>query len=361
TEERSREPPAWFAINIDEESNDLLQLSREANSFFPQQLNRDLLQLSEDEADLDLDNLVDSPNSGDVLNPLDVITALFLCSDGFVQQEMALKMSMCQFSVPLLLPNSDTQQCTLMLWAMRDIVKKYRPQSLSESKGFIEERIVLSELPLVSFVRLGECSLSKSEVLNKLLTYSQQCHDTFVHRNMECGDSPRRISNGLTEISWYLPCGNKNIDLFAEPVAVANLRGDITSFETQFSFLCQTSAAVFVFFDDLDTQHRLLTNQQKAQIFLVGNHQSKSLRLDALKKVATELNLTKSNIILKTKQMNDADFVKNLRDTVRNVVENPRTRMQVEQMAGIARGLGMVVDEDFPECQRAKRNADAKC
>ncbi|KAM3868422.1 NAD-capped RNA hydrolase NUDT12 [Diretmus argenteus] len=50
TEERSREPPAWFAINIDEESNDLLQLSREANSFFPQQLNRDLLQLSEDEA-----------------------------------------------------------------------------------------------------------------------------------------------------------------------------------------------------------------------------------------------------------------------------------------------------------------------
>ncbi|KAM3857809.1 up-regulator of cell proliferation-like [Diretmus argenteus] len=308
---------------------------------------------------LDLDNLVNSPNSGDVLNPLDVITALFLCSDGFVQQEMALKMSMCQFSVPLLLPNSDTQQCTLMLWAMRDIVKKYRPQSLSESKGFIEERIVLSELPLVSFVRLGECSLSKSEVLNKLLSNSQQYHDTFVHRNMECGDSPRRISNGLTEISWYLPCGNKNIDLFAEPVAVANLRGDITSFETQFSFLCQTSAAVFVFFDDLDSPHRLLTDQHEAQIFLVGNHQSKSFRLDALKKVATELNLTKSNIILKTKQMNDADFVKNLRDTVRNVVENPRTRMQVEQMADIARELGMVVDEDFPECQRAKRNADA--
>ncbi|KAM3850359.1 interferon-induced very large GTPase 1-like [Diretmus argenteus] len=308
---------------------------------------------------LDLDNLVDSPNSGDVLNPLDVVTALFLCSDGFVQQEMALKMSMCQFSVPLLLPNSDTQQCTLMLWAMRDIVKKYRPQSLSESKGFIEERIVLSELPLVSFVRMGECSLSKSEVLNKLLSNSQQYHDTFVHRNMECGDSPRRISNGLTEISWYLPCGNKNIDLFGEPVAVANLRGDITSFETQFSFLCQTSAAVFVFFDDLDSPYRLLTDQHKAQIFLVGNHQSKSFRLDALKKVATELNLTKSNIILKTKQMNDADFVKNLRDTVRNVVENPRTRMQVEQMADIARELGMGVDEDFPECQRAKRNADA--
>ncbi|KAK1889719.1 Up-regulator of cell proliferation, partial [Dissostichus eleginoides] len=210
---------------------------------------------------LDLDNLVKSTYSGDTLNPLDIITALFLCSDGFVQQEMALKMSMCQFSVPLLLPNCDTKQCTLMLWAMRDIVKKYRPQSLSESKGFIEERIVVSELPMISFVRLGECSLSKSEILNKLLSNSQQYHDTFVHRNMEGGDSPRRISNGLVEMTWYLPCGNKNMDVFSEPVAVANLRGDIASFETQFAFLCQTSAAVFVFFDALNSECELLTNQ----------------------------------------------------------------------------------------------------
>ncbi|XP_044196810.1 up-regulator of cell proliferation-like [Thunnus albacares] len=309
---------------------------------------------------LDLDNLVDSPNSGDMLNPLDIITALFLCSDGFVQQEMALKMSMCQFSVPLLLPNCATEQCTLMLWAMRDIVKKYRPQSLSESKGFIEDRVVLSNLPMISFVRLGECSLSKSEILNKLLSNSQQYHDTFVHCNMECGDSPRRISNGLVEVSWYLPCGNKNMDLFSEPVAVANLRGDITSFETQYSFLCQTSTAVFVFFDNLDSECRLLTNQHhKAQIYLVGNHQSKQFSLDALKKVATKLGLTNSNIILKTKRMNDADFVSNLRKTVRDAVESSKKKMRIEQMTDIAYELGILVDEDSPECQTAKKNADA--
>ncbi|KAF3852872.1 hypothetical protein F7725_006227 [Dissostichus mawsoni] len=91
-----------------------------------------------------------------------------------IQQEMALKMSMCQFSVPLLLPNCDTKQCTLMLWAMRDITSV-----TLESKGFIEERIVVSELPMISFVRLGECSLSKSEILNKLLSNSQQYHDTL--------------------------------------------------------------------------------------------------------------------------------------------------------------------------------------
>ncbi|XP_005755113.1 interferon-induced very large GTPase 1-like [Pundamilia nyererei] len=299
-----------------------------------------------------------------MLNPLDIITALFLCSDGFLQQEMSLKMSMCQFSVPLLLSNHDMKQCTLMLWAMRDIVKKYRPQSLSESKGFIEDRIVLSELPMISFVRLGECSLSKSEILNKilnkLLSNSQQYHDTFVHRNMECGDSPRRISNGLTEITWYLPCGNTNIDIFSQPVAVANLRGDIASFETQYSFLCQTSAAVFVFFDHLDSECSLLTNQHhKAQIFLVGNYESQSFSLDTLETVATMLGLTNNNIIIKTKQKNSADFVKGLRKTISDVVENSQIKMQTEQMAEIAHELGILVDEDSPECQTAKTNAEA--
>ncbi|XP_076581669.1 interferon-induced very large GTPase 1-like [Chaetodon auriga] len=311
--------------------------------------------------ELDFDDLFDTLHLGlDVLNPLDIITALFLCSDGFLQQEMALKMSMCQFSVPLLLPNCDTKQCTLMLWAMRDIVKKYRPQSLLESKGFIEDRVVVSELPMISFVRLGECSMSKSEILNKLLSNSQQYHDTFVHHNMECGDNPRKISNGLTEITWYLPCGNKNMDIFSEPVAVANLRGDIASCETQFYFLCQTSAAVFVFFDTLDSECELLTNlHHKAQIFLVGNHQSTRFSKDALKNVATKLGLTKDNIIIKTDQKNDADFVKNLRKTVSNVVEKSKMKMRIEQMADIAHELGIWVDEDSSECQIAKENADA--
>ncbi|MED6237494.1 hypothetical protein ATANTOWER_026209, partial [Ataeniobius toweri] len=309
---------------------------------------------------LNLDDLLASPNKAETFNLLDIITALFLCSDCFVQQELSLKMSLCQFSVPLLLPNGNTEQCTLMLWAMRDIVKKYRPPDLSESKGFIEETIVLSELPMVSFVRLGECSLSKSEILNKLLSNSEQYHDTFVHYNMECGDSPKRISNGLTEITWYLPCGNKNMDIFSEPVAIANLRGDITSYETQYSFLCQTSAAVFVFFDQLDSECKLLTNKtHKAKIFLVGNQQSKNFTVDSVKKLGASLALTNNNILIKTKQTNDADFVKQLRKRVSDVVNNSQKKTSVEKMADIAQELGIIVDENSPECQAGKMKADA--
>ncbi|CDQ97290.1 unnamed protein product [Oncorhynchus mykiss] len=139
----------------------------------------------------DLDNLDTDSDTSDVINPLDLITALFLCSDGFLQQEMVQKMSMCQFAVPLLLPNCDTEQITLMLWALRDIVKKFRPSTQTSTKAFVEERIVLSDIPMVSFVRLGEIRVSKSQILNKLLSNPQQYHDTFVHHDMECGDVSR--------------------------------------------------------------------------------------------------------------------------------------------------------------------------
>ncbi|KAB5579205.1 hypothetical protein PHYPO_G00192430 [Pangasianodon hypophthalmus] len=307
----------------------------------------------------DLDSLVLNQDSSHKVNPLDIITALFLCSDSFLQQEIALKMSMCQFSVPLLLPNCDTQQSMLMLWALRDIVKKFRPHSLSDPRGFVEDRIVLADLPLVSFVRLGECSISKSQILNKLLSNPQQYHDTFVHHDMDCGDIPRKISNGLVEISWYLPCGSKNIDIFPEPVAFANLRGDISTFETQYSFLCQISTAVFVFFDNFDSNYQLLTNTHvKAQLFLVGNADTKALNLDLLKRTAAALNLKKSSIILKTKQ-NNADFVKNLCSAVSGVVKNSSMTIQLEKMTTVAYEFGILIDEDSKECQNAKENAKA--
>lgn len=134
------------------------------------------------------------------VNPLDIVTALFHCSDTFLQQEMAFKMSMCQFSVPLLLPHSETKRCTLMAWSLRDIVKKFRPHFLSDSRSFLEERIIQYDLPLVSFVRFVACSISKSKILNKLLSNPQQYHDIFVHRSNECG-----VWTKYQMAQWRLP------------------------------------------------------------------------------------------------------------------------------------------------------------
>ncbi|KAG9330440.1 hypothetical protein JZ751_025335 [Albula glossodonta] len=312
-------------------------------------------------ASQDLDRFLDddSPDEGEKVNPLDLITALFLCADGFLQQEMALKMSMCQFSVPLLLPNCDKQELTLMLWALRDIVKKFRPHSLLESKGFVEQSIVLTELPLISFVRLGNSSLSKSHTLNQILSNPQEYHGTFIHRNMTGGNVPRRISEGLVEISWYLPCGKGNMDIFPEPVAVANLHGGINAFDTQFSFLCKISAAVFVFCDDFQESCELLNPKNiKPQLFLVCSSQNRSFNREALKKQVTRLQIPTDHIILKTQKVSDTEFIKKLRVTVNDVIKKNQLKVSVNQMSAIAHELGIPVDEDYVHCQNAKAKAD---
>uniref|UniRef100_W5K7E3 Upregulator of cell proliferation n=1 Tax=Astyanax mexicanus TaxID=7994 RepID=W5K7E3_ASTMX len=301
----------------------------------------------------DLDD--DQANTGEqisLVNPLDLVTALFLCADSFLQQEMVSKMSVCQFSVPLLLPNCETNQVTFMLWAMRDIVKKYKPHSLIDPNGFVEERIILSDLPLVSFVRLGDCSTSKSQTLNKLLSNPQQYQDIFLHKDMDCGDIPRKISNGLVEISWYLPSGNKNIDIFPEPVAIANLRGDINKFKSQYSFLCETSNAVFVFFEKLDKCDLLTNNPEKLQLFLVGDSETKEIKTKA-----QQLNLKRNNFMFRAKQ-NEDSFIKTLRANMNTVIRNCENTKSLEKMTKVAPELGILVDEDTADCKRAKDLAE---
>ncbi|MGH0170650.1 UNVERIFIED_CONTAM: hypothetical protein FKN15_076478 [Acipenser sinensis] len=274
---------------------------------------------------------------------------------------MMSKMSMCQFAVPLLLPDCSISQCTLMLWAMRDIVKKFRPHSLIDSKGFVEDSIVSTAMPMISFVRLGDCSLSKSQILNQVLSNPQQYHDFFIHRDMECGDVPRRIANGLVEIGWYLPCGKKNLDIFPEPVAVANLRGDLLSFQKQFSILCQTSSAVFIFFDSIaDSECKLLSSAGniKAQLYLVGNFPNKTEKnIHSLRDLGSKLQLSGSQILFKKQQTNDAEFVSKLRLTMKDIMENCQHKMTIEGMSAEAHELGIPVDEDYTKCQNAKRSA----
>ncbi|XP_061118171.1 up-regulator of cell proliferation-like [Conger conger] len=291
------------------------------------------------------------------VNPLDLITAVFLCSDSFLQQEMALKMSMCQFSVPLLIPKCDTKQCTLMLWAMRDIVKKYKPHSMEDPRGFVEESIVLSDLPMVSFVRLGNSSMSKSHILNQVLSNPLQYQDTFVHKNMECGDTPRRISNGLVEISWYLPSGNKNTDIFSEPLAIANLRGDLRDSETQYAFLCRTSTAIFVFCDDFEFEQRFLESMQFKTFFLIliTNSQSQTFNEDDFRRCVSE---TKPrNTIKKHRRMNDAEFNKKLCSAIRGILKE-NVKMSIERMSDLVHDLGIRIDEEYIQCKRGKQKAD---
>ncbi|XP_045889041.1 up-regulator of cell proliferation-like [Micropterus dolomieu] len=306
---------------------------------------RNCTQLSDDDDDDDDDSADDNE-----VNPLDLIAALFLCADSFLQQEMALKMSMCQFSVPLLLPRGNNSQCTLMLWALRGIVKEWRPHDLSESRGFVEDSIVQADIPFYSFVRLKNCSLSKSQILNHVLSRGQQNHNMFIHREMEGGAQERKIANGLVEVCWFLPCGRENLDIFPKPVAFANLRGDIGQSLAQFSFLFHVSTATFVFLDKVEeNEHKILTSLQdvRSKLFLVVNHKEGNAAEDMMSVQATlrELDLLKNNVKTKDSKINVAEFSKKLCTAIKKSLPDVKSTTSIESMLDKAVELGLSVDE----------------
>ncbi|XP_063060752.1 interferon-induced very large GTPase 1-like [Engraulis encrasicolus] len=290
------------------------------------------------------------------VNPLDLLTAIVHCSDPFLQQTLFSKMSQFQLAVPLLLPNCDAQQSTLMLWALRDIVKKFKSYTSGDQRGSVECRIATADMQLVSFVRLGKNSMSKSSCLSNIIGQSQQCSSTFLHYNMECGNVPRKISDGLVEISWFLPSGKKNIDMFQQPIAFANLRGDIRMFEAQFSFLCQTSAAVFVFTNDsLSDLSILRKTDRTSQLCLVIAAQTSKSEKDILAEVGTG-NTKGVNVILKGNQ-NDAEFNATLRKHTAAIIQKENRLISVQTMADIAVKTGLLIDERCPECEKGQELA----
>ncbi|KAM9465890.1 up-regulator of cell proliferation-like isoform 1-T1 [Clarias gariepinus] len=285
-------------------------------------------------------------------NLLDLHAALFICADSFLQQEIALKMSMCQFAVPFVFPQGVHNRCTLMLWALRGILKEWRPHSMTKSKGFVEDSVVNADIPIISFVRLSTSSLSKSQVLNQVLNNSEQQHDFFSHREMVGGSAPRLIANGMVEICWSLPCGNNSIDVFPEPVAIANLRGDVCTFEMQFNFLTRVSAAVFVFLDTVnESEQKLLASLQgiRSKIFLAVNSQknmSQNVKTSIEAAVST-LNLKREQIILKSPKMNLANFATLISHAIKNLLgEDKHISCEIRAMKRVAQELDLTIDEN---------------
>ncbi|XP_075140878.1 up-regulator of cell proliferation-like [Leptodactylus fuscus] len=301
-------------------------------------------------------------NRSKSINPLDVLCAVLNCSDKSLQQEIISKMSMCQFAVPLLLPSGDGSGGTFMLWAMRDIVKKWRPQSLEESKGFREDNVVNIEMPIFSFIRLGPNKLSKSKLLNQILNPAQQHHEFFIHNNMEGGNIERKISDGLVEMSWYFPCGKS--DVFSEPIAVANLRGDLESNWEQFTFLTRISSTTFIFIESMcERQFRLLSSCSPSDtkfFFIVTpgkDHPIDSKTKEYMLDLISNLNIEKTNIVGRSSNLNDAEFMNKIQKIIDGQVKNNPKMVILKNISKQSSDLNINIDETSPELQTTREHA----
>ncbi|XP_028670815.1 interferon-induced very large GTPase 1-like [Erpetoichthys calabaricus] len=295
------------------------------------------------------------------VNPLDVVVAVFMCSDLFVQQELAVKMSLCQYAIPLLLPTTNKTN-TFLLWAVSAVQKKWKRKSTEKESCVTDKRLATYPMAHVTFIRLGDLQRSKSAFLNALLGSSEFQSNIFIHSDMECGDIQRKISSGLIELTWHLPLEKEQLDVFSTPCCILNLRGDAKLFSKHVAFLTEVSSVICLFVDNIgDEEEKLISALQrlKGKVFLLVNPRNSNLQENGrrLSRLKSTLNITKDQVLIRTKK-NDSEFISVVRSAISNVLTSEPRTMSLEKMAEDAKRFGFNIDEDYAPCQTGKEKAN---
>ncbi|CAG2207185.1 unnamed protein product [Mytilus edulis] len=173
-------------------------------------------------------------------NPLDVLFTIFCCCSPFLKQIIITKMFICRLAVPFISTEwIYVGQPIIWLWPLRSIMIEGR----SRDNAAIQEGIVKSNLKIVSFIRIGRPVVSKSKLINQVMT--DQYHDTFFNKDCPYGTSARTVCNGLIEASWFLPTRDSK-DTFPDVVMFLNLRGNGVDCKTQCQILRTTSNVILI-------------------------------------------------------------------------------------------------------------------
>ncbi|KAM7399285.1 hypothetical protein PAMP_018566 [Pampus punctatissimus] len=293
------------------------------------------------------------------INPLDLVTAVFMSANTFFQQEMTVRMVQCQFAVPLVLPNIDQEEPSrFLLWPLRGVVSQWTPHFPGIHKKVQEGFLVSTCMPVISCIKLGHCGISKSQVLNIVISGLGSCNETFLHRGVDGGQLTRRLSNGLVEIGWYLPTGDTDRDIFPVPVAICNLRGDAGTHEKCLSLLCQASSAVVVFCGNLrEKEKQLLASckdvASKLILIDVSDMERNENRVVGFVGQNLEEDMRLPNgSVLPGKDLNEEELADRLCDTLKDLLPDKLKLVTLEAAAKLAVELGLNVDEDVV-CKKA--------
>ncbi|XP_047450842.1 interferon-induced very large GTPase 1 [Mugil cephalus] len=287
-----------------------------------------------------------------IVNPLDLVTGVYMSANTFLQQEMAMRMVQCQFAVPLVLPNTDPEEPSrFLLWPLRGVVSQWMSHSPEKNYRVEEGDLASTCMSMVSCVKLGHCSVSKSKVLNHVLNGLRPHNETFLHRGVGGGQVPRRLANGLVEIRWCLPTGDITKDIFPVPVVISNLRGDASAHEMCFRLLCQASSALVIFCGDLrekDKQLLVSCKDMASKLILIDLSDTEVNEKRVVGFVGQNLEghmgLPEGSV-LPWNGLSEEELAYNLCDTLKNLLPDRLKPVTLEAAEKIALELGLNVDE----------------
>ncbi|XP_071133184.1 interferon-induced very large GTPase 1-like [Mytilus edulis] len=174
-----------------------------------------------------------------LFHPQDVFNAIYLCCSPFLKQLLVSKLFMCRIAVPVII--SSTQLTAGFLWPF-NFVDIYGINS--EGKVF-ECFLSDQDIQIVSFIRLGETTFSKSVILNNVMSKDQFFH-TFYSRDCPLGTESKRTLNGTVEASYFIPYGQTEAGSFDDAIIFLNLRGDAAQYHLQLDVIKSVSTVVVV-------------------------------------------------------------------------------------------------------------------
>ncbi|KAK3605625.1 hypothetical protein CHS0354_027290 [Potamilus streckersoni] len=190
-------------------------------------------------------------------SPMDIVIAVFLCCDDLCKQDLVSHMWSCRLAIPFVIQEQAPPVLpSSFLWPLRNLVMKWETQH----DGNIcvrEGRLVKEFISSVAFIRVGNIGLSKSALINSVISVSEKTHSIFFHRDSPGSTKHRYLVDGLIDISWYFPMPKLegNIDVhFKDAVMFFNLHGDAYQFQSHFPMLskCANIITILTAVENLD-------------------------------------------------------------------------------------------------------------
>uniref|UniRef100_A0A8D2AVA7 VLIG-type G domain-containing protein n=1 Tax=Sciurus vulgaris TaxID=55149 RepID=A0A8D2AVA7_SCIVU len=285
------------------------------------------------------------------IHPMDIQMAIFHTADDFARQYICTKLSICQFALPLLVPNPCTSQIEFSLWSLRQIRRSWQQgsKSLQGKNSHKSQQMCCVSTPIVSFIRVGNgLSASKSQIMNYLL--SERKHDVFFHRH--CRESSKNclLMGGVVEICWFCPGGEEE-DRFDSCVTFTNLHGDAKEHKRQLTFLKEVSSLIVVLMSAADD------NKENQKIVRDLCRSSRSLICLLDDKEKCKASNCDRRVKIGLRNRNEAELTEELTTTIRHLLELSGTILSLEDCSQVARQQGFLIDEDQRDCKEVKEKA----
>ena len=208
----------------------------------------------------------------------DILYAILTCCDAHLLQEVLRNLALTGNAVPIILPMSN-QNPVLLNWGLRRYYMKILRKSL--------ESVVRQPFVAISAIRFGKVGISKSKVLNDMVSKvsnSDARLEIYLSENKD-----NSLSKGVVECAWCLPMqGPLGHDDMDTPLAVLNLRGDSLKYTRQADFCCKVANTVIVFVEPPihdDIKRRIKHLAESTHICLVSTNASVNIPLETMKNV----------------------------------------------------------------------------